>query len=261
MSLVLQSHLPIAAWMEARTARLPGVQPVEGEDWLQIDDAFAAQMAERDRLVATRLPEVVALLPQGRAAAEELYAVILARLATTPGYRIGAGEATRPDGVTVALDPARPLETLARLVQEDLCLMEKAEGQAEHVLTGAALCFPASWSLDEKLGRPLIGIHRTVRPYDPDIARRVQRMFDLLRPDQALWRMNALVYVNPDLHQPGREDSPRTDRRSGQFVRAERQTLKRLPKTGAILFAIHTYVVRLDSLSDEERAGLETARL
>lgn len=256
---ILQSRLPIAAWMEARTARLPGVQPVEGEDWLQMDDAFAAQMAERDRLVATRLPEVVALLPEGRAAAEELYAVILARLAGTPGYLVGAGAVTRPDGVTVALDPWRPLETLARLVQEDLCLMEKRG--PEHVLTGAALCFPASWSLEEKLGRPLIGIHRTVKPYDPDIARRVQRLFDAMRPEQALWRMNALVYVDPALHQPGREDAPRTDRRSGQFLRAERQVLKRLPKTGAVLFAIHTYVVRLDSLSAEEQAGLETARL
>ena len=151
------------------------------------------------------------------------------------------------------------METLGRLVQEDLCLMQKID--TEHVLTGAALCFPASWSLDEKLGRPLVGIHRTVKPYEPDLAHRVQRMFDLMRPEQPLWRMNALVYVNPDLHQPGREGAPRIDRRSGQFVRAERQTLKRLPQTGAILFAIHTYVVRLDTLSEAERQGLETARL
>ena len=28
---ILQSHLPIAAWMDARTARLPGTLPVEGD--------------------------------------------------------------------------------------------------------------------------------------------------------------------------------------------------------------------------------------
>jgi hypothetical protein len=44
-------------------------------------------------------------------------------------------------------------------------------------------------------------------------------------------------------------------------VRSERQTLVRLPQTGAVLFAIHTYVVALDSLTPAERAGLETARL
>ena len=256
---ILQSRLPIAAWMEARTARLPGVQPVERDEWLTLDDAFAAQMAERDRLLAERPAEVVAQLPGAEAALAELYDMVLARLAQTPGYSRDPGSVTRPDGVRVALDPARPLHTLARLVQEDLCLMEKRGD--EHVLTAAALCFPASWSLDEKLGRPLIGIHRTVKPYDPEIAKRVQRMFDMMRPEQDLWRMNALVYVDPKLHQPGREDAPRTERRSGQFVRAERQVLKRLAATGAVLFAIHTYVVRLDSLTDEERAGLAAARL
>lgn len=64
-----------------------------------------------------------------------------------------------------------------------------------------------------------------------------------------------------NLHQPGYEGAPRTNRRGGQFVRAERQTLLRLPQTGAVLFAIHTYVVRLDSLTAEERSGLEEARL
>ena len=86
-------------------------------------------------------------------------------------------------------------------------------------------------------------------------------MFDVIRPEQPLWRMNALVYVNPDLHQPGVEGAPRTDRHNGQYLRAERQTLLRLPKSGAVLFAIHTDVVRLDSLTPSERDGLETARL
>ena len=131
----------------------------------------------------------------------------------------------------------------------------------EHVLTGAVLCFPASWSLQEKIGRPLIGIHRPVETYDADIARRVQRMFDALRPDQPLWRMNALVYANPELHQPRREEDPRSDRRGGQFLRAERQTLLRLPLTGAVLFAIHTYVVPLSALTEPERQGLDAARL
>jgi hypothetical protein len=44
-------------------------------------------------------------------------------------------------------------------------------------------------------------------------------------------------------------------------VRAERQTLIRLPKTRAVVFAIHTDVVDIASLSAQELAGLEEARL
>lgn len=256
---ILQSRLPFAPWMDPRTARLPGILPVEGDDWLRVDDAFAAQMAERDRLFAEKPDLVVGMLESARPAAEELLALVLAQLAAAPGYRVGADSVLRPDGVEVALDRARPMAVLARLVQEDLCLMEK-QGD-EHVLTAAALCFPASWWLTEKLGRPLLGIHVPVPSYDDDVARRVQRLFDAIRPGQMLWRANALVYRDPTLHQPRREADPRTDRRGGSYVRSERQVLRRLPESRAVVFSIHTWVVRIETLSPEELAGLEESRL
>jgi len=259
MPLILQSCLPFAPWMDPRTARLPGILPVEGAEWLVRDDAFAAQMGLRDQLIADRPQIVLGQTAAGQTAAEELYDIVLDLLAQTAGYTAGPGTLRRPDGVTVPLDRANPLKTLGRLVQEDLCLMQRIGD--EHVLTGACLCFPSSWSLSEKLGRPMTMIHRTVKPYDADMARRVQRMFDVIRVGHPLWRMNALVYVNPDLHQPGYEGAPRTERRGGQYLRAERQTMLRLPRTDAVLFAIHTYVVTLDSLTGDQRAGLETARL
>lgn len=256
---ILHHNLPFAPWMDPRTARLPGVLPIEGQDWLRIDEAYVGQMAERDRLIRER-PEVVhALLEPAREAAEELLDLCLAELSAHPALRIGDTDIVRPDGVQIALDRSNPLLTLGRILQNDFCILQR-QGD-EHVLTGAILCFPASWSLDEKIGRPLTGIHRTVKPYDQDIARRVQRMFDAMRPEQPLWRMNALVYADPTLHQPGREDRPRTDRTGGDYLRAERQCFVKLPRTGAVVFSIHTYVVRLIDLTAEMRVGLEGARL
>jgi len=242
--------------MEPQLARLPGIQPVEGEDWLRQDDAYGAQMAERDRLIASRPAVVHGMLESARPAADELYHRVLGVLRATPGFDIGPDQAMRPDGVVVPLDPRQPLLTLGRLVQEDLCLMEK-QGE-EHVLTGAILCFPASWSLAQKLGRPLLAIHVPVKGYEGDLARRVQRLFDAIRPEQPLWRANALIYRDPTLHQPRREDDPRIDRSGGSFVRSERQCLLRLPETGAVLFSIHTYVVDIATLGAEERAVLES---
>lgn len=251
---ILQDRLPHLPWMDPRMARLPGILPLTDDSWLRLDEAYAGQMAERDRLIATRPERVLAMQPAARPAAEELYDRVLARLAGTAGYRIGAAEALRPDGVMVPLDRGQPLRTLGRLVQEDLCLMERRGD--EHVLTAACLCFPASWWLPEKLGRSLIGIHVPVAQYDEGLARRVQRLFDAIRPDRPLWRMNHLVYRDPTLHQPRREADPRADRRGGTYLRAERQCLVRLPDTGAVLFSIHTYVVSLDSLGAAERTAL-----
>jgi dimethylamine monooxygenase subunit A len=243
---ILQDSLPVMAWMDPRTARLPGIQPVTDDSWLLQDEAFAGQMAERDRLIA-EVPALVHGLQEGaRPAAEELYAAVLAKLSRMPGYAVGGEAVRRPDGVEVALDPRQPLLTLGRLVQEDLCLMQK-QGE-EYVLTGAILCFPASWTLAEKLGRGMIGIHRPVEPYDADLAKRVQRMFEMIRPDQPLWRMNSNIYAVPDLFHPRREDDPRKERRDGGFMRSERQCLLRLPQTQAVVFSIHTYVVRIADL-------------
>jgi dimethylamine monooxygenase subunit A len=257
MTPILQSRLPFAPWMEPRTARLPGVLPVDGDDWLRVDDAFAGQMAERDRLIALDADRVHALLPSARAAADELFGLVLKALGRMAGYVIGTQSVTRPDGVTVLLDRDQPLLTLGRLVQEDLCLLE--HNGAEHVLTGASLCFPASWTLAQKIGRPMTVIHTPVVPYTEDISRRVQRLFDAIRPEQPLWRANALVYDDPTLHQPRLEHERRPKPVTRIYLRSERQCLMRLPVSRAVVFSIHTYVVRIADLAPDVRAGLEAA--
>ena len=256
---ILQSRLPFAPWMDPRTARLPGILPVEGDDWLRVDEAFAGQMAERDARIRDQLALVHGLLPGARPAAEELLDRVLQKLAQTPGYRLGADAVQRPDGVAVPLDRAQPLVTAGRLVQEDLCLLER-EGD-EHLLTGAILCFPASWTLAEKLGQPMTRIHVPVDHYTDDVARRVQRLFDAIRPEQALWRMNALVYDDPALFQPRREGERRPQPVQRLYMRCERQCLLRLPETRAVVFTIHTYLVRLQDLAPEARAALAAAGL
>lgn len=44
--MILNSHLPIKAWLDPQTARLPGVGRVAVEDWLVQSDTYEAQMAD-----------------------------------------------------------------------------------------------------------------------------------------------------------------------------------------------------------------------
>ena len=253
---ILQSHLPNPPWLDPARWRLPGVEPLRVEDWLIRDEVFSAQMALRDELIATRADEVHALEPSAEPAARECYDLVLSALAADPGYTWQDGSVTRPDGVTVALDRAQPLLTLGRLTQSDICLLEP--GEDGHVLTGAILCFPAYWTLVEKIGRALPRIHKPVPEYDADIGRRVQRLFDAIRPGQLLGRMNANIHASPDLFTPKREDEPesRVAPGEGRFVRSERQILRQLPDTGAVAFTIHTYMVAIEDLSPESRSTL-----
>lgn len=254
---VFQDRLPHVPWMDPSTARLPGMRPCGAEDWLRVDEAFAGQMAERDWLIATRQPLVHALLPEGRAAAAELLAAALDLLARREGYAVGAAAVTRPDGVVVPVDRAFPLITLGRLVQEDLCLMQK-QGE-ESVLVGAILCFPASWTLAQKIGRPMTGIHAPVAHYDAELARRVQRLFDMVRVGQPMERFNALVYDDPMLHQPRLETERRPRPVERRYLRSERQVVLRLPQTEAVLFSIHTYLVPVERLEPAAREAMVAA--
>jgi len=246
-------------WATPRYRGMPGAAPLDPADWLWVDDAFAAQMAERDRLLREIPERVHALRPAALPAARELLARVLAALAVAPGYRVAADGVTRPDGVRVALDSDAPLMTLGRLAQEDFCLLDRPDGAAEHRLTGAVLCFPAGWTLAEKMDRPLSRIHAPVHSYDDAAARRVQRLFDGLRPGRALWRVNGALDADPALHQPlseaARHHAPVSARQPGRYFRSERQTLLRLPETGAVVFSIHTIVMDAAALTEAERAA------
>ena len=256
---VLQDRLPHVPWMDPATARLPGMRPCGAEDWLRMDEAYAGQMAERDWLIATRQPLVHALLPEGRAAAAELLDIVLDMLARREGFAVRAASVTRPDGVVVPVDRVFPLITLGRLVQQDLCLMQK-QGE-ESVLTGAILCFPASWTLAQKLGKPMTGIHAPVAHYDDALARRVQRLFDMVRVGQPMERFNALVYDDPTLHQPRLETESRPRPVARTYLRSERQVVLRLPVTQAVLFSIHTIIVPMTALEEEAVAAMAAAGL
>ncbi len=238
MTTILQQSLPREM---AERRPLPGIAPLDPATWLRVDEAFAAQMAERARLLAGRRDDVIAVTEGAGPAMDELLQFVLDWLAAHgDGYDISAREVRRPDGVTVPLDRADAMGTLGHLVQEDLCLMEK-RGE-EHVLTAAVLCFPASWRLAEKIGRPLTAIHVPVPEYDAGLARRVQRLFDGVQPGRPLWRFNALNYVDPVLHQPRSRVQP-SETADLPYLRSERQCVLRLPRTRACVFSIHTYVL------------------
>lgn len=258
MAGILQDRLPLAPWMAAHTLRLPGTYPIAPADWLQRDEAFAAQMAYRDRLIA-ECPDVVhAVTPGAQPAAVELLALVIEHLAAVSGYGVEPGGVHRPDGVRVPLD-GPPLLVAGRLVQEDLCLMEKPDGADEHVLTAAVLCFPSNWTLSQKLGLPLTRIHRPVDVYDETLAKRVQRLFDRVRPEAPLVRANLIPYGHGELHNP----RPEFDHRGAEavhYVRVERQTILRLPATGATVFSIHVYQVPLAAIAGEERTRLSEVR-
>jgi hypothetical protein len=159
-----------------------------------------------------------------------------------------------------------PLDLAGRIVQEDLCLM--APGLNGYTLEAASLCFPSRWRLLDKIGRPLIDIHSPVPGYKNKLSRPVDRLFDKLTVEKPVWRLNWSLTDDPDLYQPVRKTSTTSIRTINSsnagdrvFLRCERQTLRRLPKTGWILFTIKTYVDKVSTLAFQPKSFLDLAAL
>ena len=241
MKEILHDSLPYDL---SRKRPLPAVAPLEPEKLLIKDSAYAAQMAERERLIKDYKKDVIQLDPSAFEAAQELLDYILNLLPFLDGFTRDNHYISCPDGRSVFLNYSDPLTTLGCLLQSDFCILDKHN--EEHILKGAVLCFPSSWSLEEQFLRPLSIIHAPIKAYDQDVTRRVQRLFDGIKPQKPLWRFNELYYDRPDLYQPRTTSNRRPvlngpDRR---YLRSERQVLFRLPHTKVIVFSIHTHVLK-----------------
>lgn len=208
-------------------------------------------MTLRRDLLKTKRGAVLAQLPGGLAASRSFLQEALEAL--PDGFESYVDTVLCPDGATVAIDWDQPLLTVGRILQQDVCILQR-RGE-EHVMTGAVLCFPASWTLSQKIGQPLTRIHLPVDEYTDEIAKRVQRFFDGIQYGRPLWRANLLRYDDPSLYHPRPEHDPTPNGSpSSRYLRSERQTVVRLLEPGAVAFVIHTMVVR-QSGSEQEISG------
>jgi len=211
-----------------------GLRPLDEAHWLEVDDERGAQLALKDRLVRERRDVVVATRPEGDEASAELLAAVVGWLG-----------AHHPELELQVDDAEHPVVSASRLVQEDLCVLVRSDAWR---LVAASVCFPSRWSLATKIGTTLDEIHGPVPGYPEELGRATRSVFDRLRPQRSFWRLNWTLLDRADLHQPeaarGSIDGPVTD----WSFRVERQTIRSLPDTGAIVFTIRTYVRSLDEV-------------
>jgi hypothetical protein len=243
-----------------------GLVAIAARDWIQLGPDHGARLVLKRRLLAERHGEVFAALPGTEAAGAEVAALLfdhLPRRYPTRYPRMGTLFAIAATGELVGLsNPAlHPLDLAGRLVPDDLCLLAP-DAEGRYGLVAASLCFPSRWRLGEKLGRPLAAIHDPVPAYADSLARPVDRFFASLADGRIVQRWNWTIHDRPDLFQP---QSPRRHavppERFAQdlYLRNERQTLRRLPQSGAILFTIDTHVTALGALDGADAQLLAAA--
>ncbi|MBT0667540.1 DUF3445 domain-containing protein [Novosphingobium profundi] len=149
------------------------------------------------------------------------------------------------------------LEACARAVWEDLCVMVQAEPGGPFHLAAAAVAFPTDWRLEEKMGQAVHAIHTPIDGYADALSSGVDKFMDGLQSFNIFGRTNAFVVASDDLRYlpkdpPETRFAHVTPDNAGEalYVRCEREALRRLRKSRAIVFTIGIYRTALGTLSD-----------
>lgn len=226
-----------------------GLKPLDLDDWIEVDEHHPAHLAQKRRLYA-EIPEKVFVAEGGTQAAQQEVLDLVADHMRRHFPAIPGAASPESMGNLVS----QPICAASLLIQEDLILMRKSENGWR--LVAGSLCFPSSWSLVEKFGKPLQEIHIPVPGFGPgtrpDLL--IARMFDALQADQPLERYNWSIQSGDALYQPlsnVERDERATSRPSKfpdsnvaahAFIRVERQTLRKLPASKDILFTIRIHL-------------------
>jgi hypothetical protein len=224
---------PAPAGPEAFRWRL-GVRPLDLRHWIEFGPDAPAALAAKPRLMATHPDTVFAVLDDR--VAEEAQEVADALVTHLHEYG--------PAGPDTHLDPdLHPLDAAARLVPEDLVLLVERDGRL--VVGGGSVCFPNRWDLRSKIGRSMAEVHAPVDLLNDQLEAPVDAFLERLAPERSFWRLGWGVLDTADWYTPtdGTAAPRPVDPGPGElFLRVERETLRRFPRTGCILFTIRTYV-------------------
>ncbi|KAI0052577.1 hypothetical protein FA95DRAFT_1579903 [Auriscalpium vulgare] len=308
-----------------------GIRSMEWDEWIELDNQFAAFYRLRAQRIAQRGSRLVQVVPDrpglvrgGAEAAKELVyelaeflsrrfpTVFSVRRPPIAGRASGGvhesgwyGEGAIQDitilplNVTYNLEEEDPMTLAALLVQDDLAIMIEGE-DGQYYLQAGAILVPGSWRLEDKIGMPLDEIHFSgevpfyaqklqtslnrffrrlttgtpvvrenwlIQTLDPKNLSRPGDIVENDDPEELAW--NSTAYGSEDkfshvpssyalsLGSPLREPTPSTRPPVPKVthqtlrLRTEHQTLRRLPKTGAIVFTIRTYMTSIEELGRE----------
>jgi dimethylamine monooxygenase subunit A len=220
---------PYLPFLDGPLSLAPGLKPIPPETWL-LPDTEAHVLDEKRALMRTKRDHVHVEREGSARAAQALAAAV---------HEV-AGPA--------AGDWPTALEAAASTVSDDFCILIKDEA-GQWRLQAANVCAPTFWRLSETIGQPLGGLHAPVPGANPGLVSRIHRMFDGIQPGTLLERFNWNVQPGPDRFTPSQAEfkakadaMPVEGALDALWLRVERQTITKLPDTGAMVFTIRVAI-------------------
>ncbi|KAI1494716.1 alpha-1,2-mannosyltransferase [Biscogniauxia mediterranea] len=250
-----------------------GLRSLKLDDWIELDNQFPRYHADKTQRIAEKGSKLCGTAPEAYPAAVELLEELTEYLpARYPSLfkrtEVGLDNLWSGESFDIVRRPLAedPMQTCARLVQDDLAIMvERADGQ--YYLLAGCIVLPGFWRMQDKFGMPLSEIHTSgsVPQYKEKLEKGMMNLFRRLKPEEIVSRHNYFMQVDDGLPWStsiGDEDDPDRERTwdtaekdraiEHHYYRSERQSLRRLPRTGGIVFTIRTYFHPIKEIAEED---------
>jgi hypothetical protein len=254
--LPLPKHTP---YLDGQGGVKIGLSPIPESTWLELDNKFEEEILLKKNLLNSNRDEVLQISEGSEDQQEEILESILNYLQKfhSDKYKFSK-DSIYVESTNDLYDLNQfknPIELASLLVQEDLVLMSPKKDK--FYLEAASLSAPSHWSLTEKFSKSLMDLHDGVPGYKDNIGKRVDEIFNKLPTERILERYNWSIYDDPKLFQPV-HSKPLVEFKETKpyklFLRVERQTIRKLPKNGAVLFTIRVHVDPIESILDDKRS-------
>ncbi|KXG50707.1 GPI mannosyltransferase [Penicillium griseofulvum] len=247
-----------------------GLRSMKWDEWIELDNHYLKYHADKARRIEERGSKCCHTAPEAMDAAIELLEELCTYLPerypsmfTKTATGISNKVTNETFNITQRPLPEDPMATAARLVQDDLALMiERPDG--EYYLLAGAILLAGFWRLSDKFGMRLSDIHTSgdVPQFKSKLEKGMMNFFRRLRPEEPVLRNNYFIQVDDNLawsDSIGSEDTETVSWDTAEknraienhFFRSERQSLRRLPRSGAVVFTIRTYFEPVTRIVEE----------
>ena len=239
-----------------------GLLKVPDSKWFEIDDLKerALQLAEKKKFLASIHDDVFMADPSALKASIDTLNLMIANLITYQpdlySHKDDAIKLKPHEGfegeefiTNLKKNTIHPLDLAAKLVQEDLIVMlPPNENQKGWWLAAGSLAFPSRWSLKKKFRKTMDDIHTPVPLYENQLKTPTNNFFNQIPCNQIFARCNWSLHDTPSLRQDGTKSiavkTSINSKNAGEhlWLRVERQTIRKLKGTGAVLFTIRIHI-------------------
>ncbi|EMG48342.1 hypothetical protein SBY92_003252 [Candida maltosa Xu316] len=267
-----------------------GIRTLDPQDWLLIEPTYKSRIAHKEKIISNSHPDYPAdkdtrsatifSTPECVPAIIEFYEMVMQYMCDKYPTCFQKENDTIHNLITgksyptTGTDPIKLEEYLVENIEEDFIILlkdptrEDEENGTEYFFKGGVFAFAAGFNPSDRFNKPLTFIHHPIPGYETKLKTSMNRFFNRLSPGSFITRSNFSMQTHNKFYvddankghnlPEGYVQEPLKyedlDFENQVHYRSERQVLTKLPKSGAIVFTIRTYLL---PLADVKREGKE----